>query len=101
MFSLNLHVKNPFVSQNRYMRQLWYCGHKLTSNKHFELEISWAKWTPLLEVEILTAFTGIDHAGPSCSLTILGLEIRASIYDYREWDHENNCWLPLGKTNAN
>jgi hypothetical protein len=33
-----------------------------------------------------------DHAGFNCELNLFTFAIDIRFYDYRHWDHENNCW---------
>jgi hypothetical protein len=76
--------KSPFVS---YWDKTW----SLTKHKAVELQLS--RYTYNLATLVLdTRFTGRDHAGIKFTVSLLGYEFDANLYDTRHWNDEAGRW---------
>jgi len=93
-------------------------GKTRTPNKYWEVEVTathpkhlnWSYWNiqPFLhdEQNIISSCISLggalqidvswtrnrDHAGAYAQISVLGLELNATVYDNRHWNYEENTW---------
>lgn len=89
MLALRISLRNPF----RYgeWRNIWQRAWCVTKNKTLEVCLDYYAYE-LFELDVNTAWRGLDHAGPSFSINLFGLGFRVSFPDNRHWDYVNNRW---------
>lgn len=66
--------------------------HRLTTNKAVSFDLlRWEDWTEYFEFRVKID-RKTDHAGIEVKFTVLGLEVRISLFDIRHWNDEQNRW---------
>jgi hypothetical protein len=91
MIDFKVSLQNPWArghNQHDFFCRDW----QLSAHKHLEVQLTWFDWQTLVEFKLLTHWRGRDHAGPSVSVTLLGLMFNISMYDSRHWNYDDNCW---------
>lgn len=89
MIELNFVLLNPWA--NSKFDNLFNRTKAVSKNKAIEFEI--CRWTKeLAALKIDTNWRGMDHAGPSIEIGLLGYSITLKLYDIRHWDYSNNSW---------
>ena len=89
MLSLNLHLRNPWSTEN--FKNLFNWTKLLTKHKALEIELTRYSYDAF-ELYLNTNFAGCDHAGPCLKIAILGYAGSIKLYDTRHWDYENKRW---------
>lgn len=91
MINFTFKIENPWATGHN-QHDFVYKDWQMRAHKHLEAQVTWWDWQTLLEFKLSTHWRGRDHAGPSISITILGLMFDLSIYDDRHWNYDLNCW---------
>jgi hypothetical protein len=62
-------------------------------SKNKAVEVNFYKTSHIINFHLNAQFVGVDHAGASVSIGLVGLSLEIRLYDSRHWNYNANRWM--------